>query len=209
MKMSQLAVAVAVAGLLGVSARASSLPDGYSSVKIKITALMQADDTTTSSSIKFSTTKVKITNKEMLNLIASTWDISLGDGAQLVLNNIWSGQFSVLSKDGAVIIANASSYDDSDWTLYTTVQTRVYSGKETSSSLTENYDAIAGFYWQDEFDENYMSVYGPSTIDDSYKSSGTKESFKINGGGNGYWMGDSAVVEGKVSGKGKNNIGPS
>jgi hypothetical protein len=206
MKMSQLAVAVAVAGLFGVSARASSLPDGYSSVKIKATALIQAADTTTSSSIKYSTMKVKITNKEMLNLIASTWDISLGDGAQLVLNNVWSGRFSVLNKDGAVIISNASSYDDSYWELYTSVQSNVYSGKDSSSSETRKYDAIAYLYWEDEFDDNYFQIYGPSTIDGSWKSSGSKESFKINGGGNGYWDGDYAVVEGSVSGKGKNNL---
>lgn len=204
--MSQLAVAVAVAGLFVVSARAS-LPDGYSSVKIKATAYIQEGTTTGGSGAKFTITKVKVTNKEMLNLIASTWDYSFADGTQLVIDNVWDGLFSVLNKDGAVIISNASDYDDSSWELYTSVENRVYTGKETSSSLTENYTATAYLHWQDEFGEDYFDIFGPSSIKDSYKPGQSKESFKISGGGNGRWMDDNVVVEGKVSGSGKNNIG--
>ena len=205
MKRSQLLVAIAVAGLLGMSARAS-LPDGYSSVKIKLTALMQAPTTTTSSSAKFNTTKVKITNKEMLNLVATEFAVTLGDGAQLVLNNFWSGTFSVLNKDGAVIIGDASENEDS-WELYTDYDNSVYTGKENSSSTTYNYDAIGYFYWQDGAGTNYLEIYGATTVSESYKSSGTKEKFKITGADDGEWMGDEAVVSGTVSGSGKNNIG--
>ena len=205
MKRNQLLVAVAVAGLLGMSARAS-LPDGYSSVKIKLTALMQAPTTSTSSSIKYNTTKVKITNKEMLNLVATEFGVTLGSGSQLVLNNFWDGTFSVLNKDGAVLIGNASSNED-EWELYTDTDNYVYTGKETSSSTTYNYDAIGYLYWQDGAAFNYFEVYGETTIADSYKSSGTKESFKLNGADDGQWMGDDAVVSGTVSGSGKNNIG--
>jgi hypothetical protein len=206
MKRSQLLVAVAVAGLLGMSARAS-LPDGYSSIKIKLTALMQAPSTSTSSSVKYNTTKVKITNKEVLNLIATEFSTSLGDGSQLVLNNFWSGDFSVLNKDGAVIIGNASSNEDS-WELYTDYDNYVDTGKSTSSSTKYSYTAIGYLYWQDGAGYNYFEVYGEASVDDSYKSSGTKQSFKLNGADNGQWNGDSAVVSGSVSGSGKNNIGP-
>jgi hypothetical protein len=205
MKRMQLVVAMAVVGLLGMSARAS-LPDGYSSVKIKLTALMQAPSTTSSSSTKYNTTKVKITNKEMLNLIATDYSTTLGDGSQLVLNNIWSGTFSVLNKDGAVLIGNASDDGETDWSLYTSVESRVYSGKDSSSSSTYNYDAIAYLHWNDDDDYNYFAVFGATTIDDSYKSSGDKESFKINGADNGQWNGSTAVVSGTVSGSGKNNL---
>jgi hypothetical protein len=204
MKRIQLVVAVAVAGLLGMSARAS-LPDGYSSVKIKLTALMQAPNTSTSSSTKYNTTKVKVTNKEMLNLIATEFATSLGDGSQLVLNNFWSGTFSVLNKDGAVILSNVSSNEDS-WELYTSYDNYVYTGKSTSSSTKYSYDMIGYFYWQDGADVNYLEIYGATTVDDSYKSSGTKESFKITGSDDGEWMGDSVVVSGTVSGSGKNNV---
>jgi hypothetical protein len=205
MKRSQILVAVAVAGLLGMSARAS-VPDGYSSVKIKLTALMQAPSTTTSSSIKYNTTKVKITNKEMLNLIATEYDASLGDGSQLVLNNIWSGTFSVLNKDGAVLIGNASSGVEDAWELYTDTDNYVYTGKYTGASGKYSYDAIAYLYWVDGNDYNWFEVYGETTIDDSWKDSGSKESFKITGSDNGQWNGSSAVVSGTVSGSGKNNI---
>jgi hypothetical protein len=205
MKRMQLVVAVAVAGLLGMSARAS-LPDGYSSVKIKLTALMQAPNTSTSSSTKYNITKVKVTNKEMLNLIATEFATSLGDGSQLVLNYFWSGTFSVLNKDGAVILSNVSSNEDS-WELYTDYDNYVYTGKSSSSSTTYNYETIGWFYWQDGADYNYLEVYGQASVDDSYKSSGTKESFKLSGSDNGQWNGDSAVVSGTVSGSGKNNIG--
>jgi hypothetical protein len=207
MKRSQILVAVAVAGLLGMSARAS-LPDGYSSVKIKLTALMQAPTTTTTSSAKYNITKVKITNKEMLNLIATEYDVSLGDGSQLVLNNIWSGYFSVLNKDGAVLIGNASYTPfESNWELRMFIDNYVYTGKSSSSSTKYSYDAITDLSWTDGDDFNYFDVYGETTIDDSYKSSGSKESFKLNGADNGQWMGDSAVVSGTVSGSGKNNLG--
>jgi hypothetical protein len=205
MKRSQLLVAIAVAGLLGMSARAS-LPDGYSSVKIKLTALMQAPDTTTSSSTKYNITKVKITNKEMLNLIATEFGASFGDGVQLVLNNFWSGTFSVLNKDGAVILSNVSSNEDS-WELYTDYDNYVYTGKSSSSSTKYSYTTIGWLYWQDGSAYNYFEVYGEASVDDSYKDSGTKESFKLTGSDNGQWMGDSAVVSGTVSGSGKNNIG--
>jgi hypothetical protein len=204
MKRTQLLVAVAVAGLLGMSARAS-LPDGYSSVKIKLTALMQAPNTSTSSSTKYNITKVKITNKEMLNLIATEFSTSLGDGSQLVLNNFWNGTFSVLNKDGAVILSDVSSNEDS-WELYTEYDNYVYTGKSSSSSTKYNYTSIGYLYWQDGSDYNYFEVYGEASVDDSYKDSGSKESFKLTGSDNGQWNGDSAVVSGTVSGSGKNNL---
>jgi hypothetical protein len=205
MKRSQLIVAVAVAGLLGMSARAS-LPDGYSSIKIKLTALMQAPPTTTSSSTKFNITKVKVTNKEMLNLIATEYATTLGDGSQLVLDNVWEGDFSVLNKDGAVLIGNASSNED-DWELFTEVESNVYTGKGTDTSITENYDAIIWFHWNDGSDYNYIDLFGAGTIDDSGKmDKGSKEKFKMSGGDNGQWMGSGAVISGTISGSGKNNV---
>jgi hypothetical protein len=214
MKMSQLVVAVAVAGLLGMSARAS-LPDGYSSAKVKLTLLMQAASTTTSSSIKFNTMKVKVTNKEILNLIASQWDVSLGDGSQLVLDNFYDGQFSVLNKDGAVIIGDASEYGDTYWALWTGVQynygsdtdASVYTGKGTETSISYKYDAIGYFYWVDADDYNNFEIYGEATINDSGKAPSTsKEKFKLTGADYGQWDGDNAVVTGTISGSGKNNV---
>jgi hypothetical protein len=207
MKRSQLLVAVAVAGLLGMSARAS-LPDGYSSIKIKLTALMQAPSTSTSSSVKYNTTKVKVTNKEMLNLIATEFDTTLGDGSQLVLDNVWNGNFSVLNKDGAVLIDDASTGAAEDsWELYTEVESRVFTGKETSTSITQNFDAVIYFHWNDGSDYNYIDLFGAGTIDDSGKmDKGSKEKFKMSGGDNGQWMGSGAVISGTISGSGKNNV---
>jgi hypothetical protein len=207
MKRSQLLVAVAVAGLLGMSAHAS-LPDGYSSIKIKLTVLMQAPSTTTSSSVKYNTTKVKVTNKEMLNLIATEYSVSLGDGAQLVLDNFWSGDFSVLSKDGVVIIDDASSgVDDDYWELYTYGEGRVYTGKETDTSISYNYTAVGGFYWRDGADNSWLGIDGEASVQDSGKmDKGSKESFKVSGSENGSWMDGYAYVSGTVSGSGKNNV---
>jgi hypothetical protein len=212
MKRSQQIVAVAVAGLMGMSALASSLPDGYSSVKIKLTVVMQAASTSSSSSVKFNTTKVKVTNKEMLNLIASHWGASFGDGTQLVLDNFWDGQFSVLNKDGLVLIGDASDDGDTDWELYTGAESRVYTGKSTDTSISEKYTAVGYFHWNDASDYNYLNIYGEASISDSGKAPSTsKEKFKLNGAGNGQWQGDSAVVTGTISGSGKNNVsfGPS
>jgi len=66
----KLLVAVAVAGLFGLSARAS-IP-GYESVNIKCIILMQTNDTyPKATTTKFNVTKMKVTNKDILNLIAA------------------------------------------------------------------------------------------------------------------------------------------
>src|ERR1700690_1134166 len=63
----KLLVAVAVAGLLGLSARATI--SGYELVKIKGTILVQTNDTVKGSTTKYNVTKVKVVNKDVLKLI--------------------------------------------------------------------------------------------------------------------------------------------
>src|ERR1035438_8837161 len=94
MKKFKLLTAVALAGLLGLSARAA-LPANFSSVNFKLTVLIQAASTGSGTTTKFNVTKLKITNKEVLNQVTNEFG-AFPAGAQLVLagNGFFGGTFS-------------------------------------------------------------------------------------------------------------------
>lgn len=202
MKISKLLVAAAAAGLLGMSARAS-LPDGYCSAKIKLTIMVQDSAVTSSSSVKYVVSKMKATTKDLLAEIGDEFDTSIPDGAQLVIDNFWWGDFAVLNKDGSVLLDYVSENEDS-WQLWTEVDNYVYTGKSTDSSTSYNYSAIGGLYWHAGSGSDYFWIWGETSIKDSYKDSGTKETYKTNGADNGQFDGYNAVVSGSMSGSGKN-----
>ena len=214
MKKMKLLVAVAVAGLLGLSAHAAPSAN-FSPVKIKLTALVQAPDTGTST-IKFNVTKIKITNKEVLGLVEDEYGDSFPAGAQLVVDNFWDGLFSVLDKDGAILRADASNgVGDDAYELYIgEIVNRVFTGSGTDTKETFKYTMVGNFFYQDSVGQlgggDFFGVTGFTTVNDSFNfnSETSKESFKLEGAGNGRLSGDNAVVSGKVSGSGKNNVLP-
>jgi hypothetical protein len=213
----KLLVAVAVAGLFGLSARAS-IP-GYESVNIKCIILMQTNDTyPKATTTKFNVTKMKVTNKDILNLIApefATNAFSIGYtnfpsgfpvGSKLAVNYFSNGEFYVLDKAGNVILDVYTENDD--FYLYLDYNDNyVYTGSDTASKETENYTYVGEFYYVDGTDANHFDVYGLTTVKDTIKASGESESFKMTGlAGDGSFGGTNAVVSGTVKGSGKNNM---
>ena len=197
-KINQLA-AVAMTGLLGLSAYAA-IPADFSTVAIKLTVLTQ-----NSTISPFTVTKLKVTNKDVLAQVADEFG-ALPDTAQLVLtgNGFYGGTFAVLDKDGNVLIANASSSTDSYELSISNPNNDIYTGKDSATSETFKIITAGDFYWQDGTASNWLEVYGPATVKDTYKASGSPESFKFGGVEDGHLGGDDAIVTGSVSGKGKN-----
>src|SRR5580692_415514 len=94
----------AVVCLFGMKASAS-LPNGYESVIFKATLTLQA------SGSPAKTTKVSLSNKDLLALIAEEFtSATIPSGAQLVLHGLEDETFNaVLDKNNNIVIANASS----------------------------------------------------------------------------------------------------
>ncbi len=201
MNKCKLLVAVAVAGLLGTSARAAVT--GYDPVTIKGTVLVQTNATHNGSTTKYNVIKLKIVNKDILKFIANEFEETFPAGAQLAVNNYWQGEFYVLDKAGNEIRFAGHTYLD-DYELYISKGNHVYTGSETPSKETYNSTGIATLYYSDANDYNYFSASGLVTVKDTY-STKDSESFKLTGAGNGYILDDyDTVVSGTLSGSGKN-----
>jgi hypothetical protein len=198
-------VAVAIAGLLGLSARAVAV-SGYELVTVKGTILVQTNDTLSKNSVE----KFKITNKEILKLIAAEYVTNFPSGfpagAQLAVDYFFDGEFYVLDKNGTVLLANAGASQGGDsYDLYLYYDNYVYTGSDTASKTTYNYTTIGEFYYQDASGINNFDVYGLTTVKETYKTSSGSESFKMTGlAGDGFIDGNNAVVSGTVKGSGKN-----
>ena len=209
MKKIKLLVAVAIAGLLGLSARAAV--SGYDLVTVKGTVLAQTNDTHNSKDTVtyFNVAKFKITNKDILKLIAMEYVTNFPSGfpagAQLAVDYFWAGDFYVLDKNGNEILY--ASYNEGvtdDYSLYLEYQNYVDSGSDTASKETDNYTTIGEFYYEDATDANYFDVYGLTTVKDIY-STKDSESFNMTGlAGNGYISDAEVVVSGTIKGSGKN-----
>jgi hypothetical protein len=217
----KLLVAVAVAGLFGLSARASI--SGFDSVNIKCTILMQTNDTyPNANTTKFNVTKMKVTNKDILNLIAPEFATNspspytnfpfsppalngFPPGSKLVVDNFFDGEFYVVS--GTNVILHVQTGPEDLFVLYLEYSNNVYTGSDTASKETKNYTTIGEFKYVDGTDANNFDVYGLTTVKDTFKASGESESFKMTGlAGDGSFGGTNAVVSGTVKGSGKNNM---
>jgi len=206
MKKIKLLVAVAIAGLLGLSARAVVITN-YDLVTVKATVLAQTNDTYNSKDTVtyYNVAKFKVTSKDVLKLIAAEFSTNFPAGAQLAVDYFWAGDFYVLDKNGNEILY--ASYNEGvtdDYSLYLEYQNYVDSGSDTASKETDNYTTIGEFYYEDATDANYFDVYGLTTVKDTY-STKDSESFNMTGlAGDGYISGTEVVVSGTVKGSGKN-----
>jgi len=203
----KLLTAVAVAGLLGVSARAS-LPANYSSVNIHLTVQIQTNETTTASSFKFHVNQIKVTNKDILARVAAEFGDIYPAGAQLtILFGFWDDQFAVLDKTGAVLRANVSSgLSDSYELTIDQSGTRVETGGGNNTTETDHLTMPGDFFWSDATDVNELQVFGLTTVIDTFKSGNDPESFNLsNGVESGLLNDNNTLVTGSVSGKGANS----
>jgi hypothetical protein len=203
MKKFKILSAIAMAGLLGLSARAS-FPTDFSTVKIKLTVLIQTNDTFPGSSTKFNVTKLKVTNKEVLMQVANQFG-ALPSGAQLVLNSdgFFGGTFSVLNKDGTVFLANVSSSTNLYELNIENNNNDIFTGSENSSKETFDITTAADFFWHAGTGTDHLEIFGPATVKDTFGSNTDPESFKFIGAEDGELSSHAAIVTGSVSGHGK------
>ena len=183
-------------------------------VNIKLTALIQTNATVSGSTTTFHVTKVKITNKEVLAQVAKEFTNSFPSGfptgAKLaVFFGFWHGTFAVLDKTNGVLLANASSSTNNAYELNITDNNNdAYTGKSISGgSETFNFVTAGDLYWQDATGDNFVEVYGPATVKDTFKDSSDPESFKFSGVEDGDLNGlrDARLVTGSVNGAGKDS----
>ena len=96
--------------------------------------------------VKFTAKAVKITTKDLLNLLATEFNTTFPAGAQLALGFNGDSGFEVLDKDGNFLLDVSTNAADSSYVFDTTNFTdnaQVISGKETEtkSSTTTNLSA--------------------------------------------------------------------
>jgi hypothetical protein len=209
MKKIKLLSAIAMAGFLGLSARAA-IPVDYSSVNIKLTVLFQTNNTTSGSVTKFNVDKIKVTNKEVLNQVTNEFG-TLPAGAQLVVNfGFYDGPFAVANKDGAIILANVSSSTNSYVLRINDLGPDIYTGKSVSGG-TQVYDitTTGEFKWVNGNDTAELDIAGAASVKDTFPHTGNRpESFMFGGADNNdhSFFGENDVfVSGTLSGSGKNS----
>ena len=210
MKKFKLLSAIAMAGLLGLSARAA-IPVDYSSVNFKLTVLFQTNNTTSGSTTKYHVDKIKITNKDVLTQVTNEFG-TLPPGAQLVVYyGFYDGQFAVADKTGAIILANASSsIVDTNYVLsINDTGPDIYTGEDKSGNYVFDITTTGEFLYVNAADTAELDILGQASVKDKYPSTGNSpESFKLSGADNNdnsFFGGNSVFVSGTVSGSGKNS----
>lgn len=192
---------MAAVGLMGLSAQAA-LPVGYGQVNVKLIATIQTNSTFNGINVKYRVTKVKIINKDVLSLIGKEFNLSFTN-AQLAVSTFWNGSFSVLDKNGNVLVANATSSNSDNYQLYIKHGNDTYTGTAGSSASVYNYNTVGWFFYTDAGATNYFQVYGLANVTDTQKSTGSTESFKLTGADNGNFNGNNMVVSGTITATGK------
>jgi hypothetical protein len=206
MKKLKLIAVIAVAGALGLSARATTVTNA-DVVTIKATITLQTNNIETGDTTKFAVTKLKVTTKDVLGLIDGEFGTTFGNtnGTQLAVDSFEDGEFSVLDKNGNVLIADASS-DADDYELGIEYDNSVLTGSETAAKETEDWTATSDFFYNSADDASSFDVEGSSTIDQVYTDPKDSESFDLSGAGDAEINGDGGVITGaEVKGEGKNN----
>jgi len=224
MKKIALFVMVAALGLQGSKADnvtnqpppGPTLPPGFTSVHLDLMMLEQGKTNRTAGATRLHFKTSHFTDDDVLGLINDEFDTaySTARGNQLVITNIWGGDFSVLSMDGSVLRANASLNTNGDqFHLYFQTSRPVSAGalRINKSSLVSVTDCDLSYSSGDG--SNTFHVEGFTIVDDelSYKPTNNRESFRLTkGSGNLNFPDDGSygIISGEIDGKGKDNLPP-
>jgi hypothetical protein len=208
MKKFKLLSAIAMAGLLGLSARAAT-PVPFDLVSVHLAALFQTNNSDTTSKI----VKVKIVNKDILKLIASEFTNSAAaitnGSAKLAVDSFFDGVFAVLDKTNGVIVADASdnpstNIDDYDLSIGEEGNS-VDASKETDSKETDNLITPGFFEFSSGNDSISGDIFGATIVKESFTDAKDSESFKLTGTEDVDINGNDGVLTGTISGVGKDN----
>jgi hypothetical protein len=219
MKRIALITAIAAVGLPGLRANpdlptpGAKLPPGYTSVHVSLNVLEQGTTNVTAKSLKFHFQRAHIGNDDLLGLVNDEFATSFSttNGDQLVVSNIWDGKFSVLSKSGAVLLADASTNTDGDnYHLYFHTSRPVNAGVEKTNNASLFSVTDCHLYYESGNGTNRFHVEGFTTVDDEYSHGYTNslESFQLSQGiGSLSFPGDGSygVITGFIYGWGTDN----
>jgi hypothetical protein len=222
MKKIALFVIIAALGLQGsradndtnMPAPSPALPPGFTSVHLDLMMLEQGTTNRTPGTTRLHFKTTRFTDDDLLGLINDEFETTYATakGDQLVVSNIWGGDFSVLSEDGNVLLANASLNTNGDqYHLYFQTSQPVRAGvlKINKSSLVSVTDGDLSYSSGDG--SNTLHIEGLTTVDDElfFKSTNNKESFRLTKGtGSKNFPDDGSygVIRGEIYGRGKDNL---
>lgn len=191
----------------------SKLPRGYTSVHVDLMILEQGATNRTAGTTRFHFKRGRITENELFDLINDEFETSFSTakGDQLVISNIWEGQFSVLDKDGGVLLANASLNTNDNYHFYFNTPPPVYAGalRLNQSSLVSV--TVSDLSYMSGDGTNTLYLVGLTTVDDEYyyNPMNNKESFRLTKGTGILSFpdtGDYGVITGEIYGSGKGNV---
>jgi hypothetical protein len=202
MKKFTLLSAIALAGLVGLSARAAA-PVNFDLVSIKLTATVQ---TNIDDKIK----KIKITNKDVLNLIASEFTNQTaqitGKGAKLAVDSFRDGTFAVLDKTNGVILADASdSISDDQYALFIENDGDLVQSIKDNNTFSDAITTTSFFEIESPDGSIFGDIFGLTTVKQTESDTKESESFKLTGAEDAEINGADGVLSGTVSGSGKDN----
>ena len=192
----------------------SSLPSGYTSFRAELVILEQGGTNTTTNGITTVHLKdFRVDTDDILGLINEEFgtSFSVTNGDKLVISNAWNGTFSVLSKTNSVLLANASSGTGS-YRLSFYVTNSVYAEKMTTNCETKYSVGEGNFVYQSGNGLDSFHLQGLTTVNDSYFHTNSAESFQLSGGVGTLSFSDtnepdpgSGIIDGSISGSGRNN----
>src|SRR5665213_722303 len=200
MKKLKLLTALAVAGIVGMTAHATGA-SGFETINFKLTAYASTNDTA-------KLVKIKITNKDVLNQVEQEFgNVAITiSGAKLALGSggifNGTGDIYVLNKTNGVVV-DASNVNDNQYQLGFSFDHEATSAPNNGDKETTM--AVGHFTFSNASGSTAGDLQGLAKVTETFKNnnSGDSESFKFTGTGNGEYHGTSAVVTGTISTSGK------
>ncbi len=189
------------------------LPPGYTSVQINLNVLEQGATNETHGATNFHFKNMRVENNDILGLVDDEFGTSFArtNGDQLVVSNIWGGQFLVLNKAGDVLLQNASSNTNGDdYHLYFHTSKPVLAGTQTTNKACLFFVTDCHLYYSSGDGTNKFHFEGFTSVQDQYSHGYTnsEESFQLCGGIGSLSFPDDGsygVISGNIFGFGKNN----
>lgn len=212
-KLALFAVATAFGLSVLKAGNLTTVPPGYTSVHIRMMLLEQGATNTDARTTEFHFKNQQIGDDDILGLIndefGTTYSVINGD--QLALSNFWDGTFSVLDKNGNVLLADASANTNGDqYRLYFHSAGTVFSGSEATNHAGIFSVTDGSLHYRSGDGTNIFHLAGFTTVrDDSYDhDTNSTESFELTGGIGALSFPDyglSGVLTGTAFGRGKDS----
>ena len=178
MKKIKLMTVIAMAGIAGLTARASA-PTGLDIVTIKATALVQGDDTDKGDTTKFHVAKIKVVTKDVLALIANEYPGNAAaitnSGAKLAVDSFFAGDFEVLNSTNGVILADAGQPNpantNDDYDLFIDTDNAVATGSDSDKGESDSWVVATEVEYDSADESSFFDVEGISAVKSKFPES--------------------------------------